>query len=1354
MATLVLQAAGAAVGSLFGPIGAAAGRALGALAGYAVDTALFSESRTREGARLSDLDPQTSREGAAIPRVYGRARISGQVIWATRFEEVVSESREGGGGGKGGGGGGTTVRTYSYYANFAVALCEGPIARIGRVWADGKPFDLSRCTCRIYPGDEAQAVDSLIAAKQGAAPAYRGTAMIVFERLPLENFGNRIPQLSFEVTRLVAGVENDIRAVTLIPGATEFGYDPQAVRKVISPGNRTVLNRHVDGVASDWQAALDELQEVCPNVERVALAVTWFGDDLRASRCTLKPAVADRTTATEPEAWRAAGLTRATARLVSTFDGKPAFGGTPSDSSVVRAIRDLGERGMAVTFHPFVMMDVPADNALPDPYGGDAQAAYPWRGSITCSVAPGEEGSPDKTGDAADEIAAFVGTAGPGDFALSGDAVAYSGPDEWTLRRMVLHCAWLCRAAGGVDAFLIGSELRGLTTIRSDASTYPFVAALRSLAADVKTVLGSATRVSYAADWSEYFGHHPTDGSGDVFFHLDPLWADAAIDMVAIDNYMPLSDWRDGDSHLDASLWDSGRDAAYLRANIAGGEYFDWYYASDADRDGQVRSAISDGTYGKPWVFRPKDLVGWWANQHFDRPGGIESATPTVWVPEGKPIWFAETGCPAVDKGPNEPNVFPDPKSSVSRLPHYSDGTRDDLVQRRFITATLGYWNPDDPDFAEDANPVSSVYGGRMVDHAAIHLWTWDARPYPAFPLRTDVWSDGTNWETGHWLNGRLGAPSAEALVAQILADYGAEAGAVGDLDGTVDGYLIDQVMSARDALEPLSRLLAFEACESGEVFRFVRRGRKAHQTFTSADLVEEGKQPLVSIVRAQETELPAELAIGFADALADYRSSSVNSRRLVGGSRRVASYGSGAVLSSAVAGGLADTLLQDLWAGRETVSLALPPSKLALEPADVCMLDLGDGDTRTLLVTRIEDAASRRIAARTIEPDILIPVPAAARSLMPQAVGLDNPPEVLLLDLPLITGAEPGNAPRIAAFAEPWPGAIVVSLGSAASGFVPRQTLERRATMGELTAPLAAGPSARWDRGNAVAVTLYGGTLASEPRLGVLNGANAAAIGSAETGWEVIQFQSATLTGDTTWRLEGLLRGQAGTSDVAAAGHAAGARFVLLDAAVPLLDLSEAESGLDLTVRSGPAGAVYDPDIFVDDALGSCRRGLACMPPVHLVARRDAASGDVTFAWIRQTRSGGDGWDQVEVPLGEASEAYAVSIFDGETLKRSISVTAPSATYASAEQTADFGDLPSDIRVAVSPSESDRRAGAGGDADPHHGVKPSLLLTSPMGRGRREAPGEGGRTIERYTPLTRIDPLTAARSDLSPRER
>src|SRR3569623_1784045 len=111
MAALLLSTAGAAAGgALFGPTGAIAGRLIGALGGNVIDNMLLNRSnnttRSAQGPRLSDLDVMASTEGAPIPRLYGRARISGEVIWATRLEVVVSTSTatETTGGGDGGGG--------------------------------------------------------------------------------------------------------------------------------------------------------------------------------------------------------------------------------------------------------------------------------------------------------------------------------------------------------------------------------------------------------------------------------------------------------------------------------------------------------------------------------------------------------------------------------------------------------------------------------------------------------------------------------------------------------------------------------------------------------------------------------------------------------------------------------------------------------------------------------------------------------------------------------------------------------------------------------------------------------------------------------------------------------------------------------------------------------------------------------------------------------------------------------------------------------------------------------------------------------------------------------------------------
>ncbi len=192
---------------------------------------------------------------------------------------------------------------------------------------------------------------------------------------------------------------------------------------------------------------------------------------------------------------------------------------------------------------------------------------------------------------------------------------------------------------------------------------------------------------------------------------------------------------------------------------------------NDAARAAQTRTPITDGL-GKPWVFRVKDIWSWWSNAHVERVGGAELPGSTGWVPQGKPIWLTEVGCPAVDKGANQPSVFPDPKSAESGLPYFSTGKRDDLIQRRMLEAVLQTFDPaHGATFAN--NPVSTVYGARMLDPSAIHLWTWDARPYPLFPAATDIWSDGPNWETGHWLTGRLGGAPLDALIEAILNDAG-----------------------------------------------------------------------------------------------------------------------------------------------------------------------------------------------------------------------------------------------------------------------------------------------------------------------------------------------------------------------------------------------------------------------------------------------------------------------------------------------------------------------------------------------------------------------------------------------------
>ena len=1289
MATLVLGAVGTAIGGAFGGAilgfsGAAIGGFIGLTVGSVVDSWIVSSlapAQRIEGARLDTLRITSATEGAVIPRLYGRMRIGGNIIWATDFREETKTTTQGGG--KGGGGGKVKTTEYLYYASFAVALCEGPITGIGRVWADGKAMDMTGVTWRWYPGNEAQTADPYIAAKMGAAntPAYRGTAYVVFEDLALATFGNRLPQLSFEVFRPLADAdtaEGLVKAVTLIPASGEFTYATDAIRK--GSGGATVaenLNALPD--QPDIVVALDRLQAMAPAVESVSLVVAWFGNDLRAGSCKVKPGVEVASKATTPANWSVNGVSRASAHLVSRdAEDRPVYGGTPADFAVVQAIQEMKARGLRVTFYPFLLMDVPPGNTLPNPYSANAstpgQPAFPWRGRITCSPAAGFAGSVDKTGAAATQVSALFGAATTGNFNVSGETVSFTGsPSDWGLRRMVLHYAHLCAAAGGVDAFLIGTEMPGLTTIRSGASTYPAVTAFKTLAADVSAILGAGTKIGYAADWSEYFGHHPQDGSGDVYFHLDPLWSDAAIDFVGIDNYLPLSDWRDGFDHADAlEGWPAIYDRAYLQANIAGGEGFDWFYASAADRSAQIRTAITDGAAGKPWVFRPKDIRAWWQSQHFNRPGGVESGAPTAWVPQSKPIRFTELGCPAIDRGTNQPNVFFDPKSSESFTPYFSRGWRDDAIQRAYLEASYLHWG--DP----ANNPISAVYGGRMVHVPECAAWTWDARPYPFFPELTDVWTDGPNWRLGHWLTGRLGAVSLAALVRHLCLRAGMPEALidVSSLWGAVEGYAITALEAPRSSISTLARHFGFDAIETEGMIRFVMRGRASVLTLAHDDLVASREGEALELVRAQEIELPQALKWQVARADEDYDAALVEARRITVDTSRIASESFPMAIPPEEAERRCRRALMEAWIGRESATFRLPPSRLALDPADVIRLS-HDGREIEMRLVSIADSDGRGIeAVRQDRAAYDLPPGEPRPASLTQSV-VFGAPEVVLLDLPQLSEDQPAHRLMVAAHAVPWPGEMAVFRSPGADGFTLLTTVGTRARIGTLVSDFYPGPTSRSDLGNALVVDLVSGTLESVTDLTLFGGANALAVESAPGIWEIVQAGAAELIATGRYRLTRLLRGQRGTEAAMGNPAPAGARVVVLDSALAPLPIAEADLGLPWNWRIGPAARAVSDASYTALAFTPAGRGLVPFAPVHVAQpwRTARSAGDLTIRWTRRSRAlAADSWGGLEVPMAEELEAYEVESLDGATVKRVLSTNTTSAVYTAAQQTADWG--------------------------------------------------------------------------------
>jgi uncharacterized protein (TIGR02217 family) len=624
-----------------------------------------------------------------------------------------------------------------------------------------------------------------------------------------------------------------ILGVNLLPSTGEFTYDtvPYLGQRV-TESTLISINRYANGgplagtgSTTDYTIALNNLQAEFPGCTTAAVVVSWFGNSTDVTACQIYPSTTyiNGTFAQASggsDVWRCSSLTQSSSGLIAIPESGDAYiyGGTPSDQSIVRCIRDLKSRGLRVVFYPFVLMTASGE---------------PWRGNITYN------GS-DISSAATTAIDNFLGSAVTSQFTpdTTNLTVAYSGSaTDYTYRRMILHYANLCVVAGGVDLFLLGSEFRGLEVIRGPAWTkpgttgsdgrvtwdYPFVAGLMQLADDVRSVFDGASLtkdtmnlhnlISYSADWSVWMGYqHP--GENGQWPHLDQLYGHDNIDLVCFDNYLPLSDWTTGDGGLDAQNWlapaptgawppssaafnglgMSGQPAIYsipyLKANIEGGQYFNWFYNDSknlgigldpngtglrvslpqGDRLTQSRNAYS----ANQQLLANKQLRWWWNNQHQaiyddgDGTGWSLHGPYTEWVPQSKSITFAEYGFPACDKGTNQPNVFYSPASIESATPFWSiwDPSqsvagdywprRDDELQLLALQAIYEYW-------VTDGNNETSSGGVPMVQTTFMSVWNWDARPFPIFPQLTGVWGDTGDWPAGNWLGGKgpfLSAPA------------------------------------------------------------------------------------------------------------------------------------------------------------------------------------------------------------------------------------------------------------------------------------------------------------------------------------------------------------------------------------------------------------------------------------------------------------------------------------------------------------------------------------------------------------------------------------------------------------------
>lgn len=155
------------------------------------------KSTTSRADMIADFQINTASYGEVVPEILGTTRVSGNIIDYDDF--TPHEHRSTTKAGKGGGAKHTNI-TYTYSVAAAIALCEGPIAGIGKVWRDKEVYEYpnEKIELTLFNGDIAQAPWPYMLSKhpEKALP-YSGLAYMA----GVVDLGERgsLPQYNFEV---------------------------------------------------------------------------------------------------------------------------------------------------------------------------------------------------------------------------------------------------------------------------------------------------------------------------------------------------------------------------------------------------------------------------------------------------------------------------------------------------------------------------------------------------------------------------------------------------------------------------------------------------------------------------------------------------------------------------------------------------------------------------------------------------------------------------------------------------------------------------------------------------------------------------------------------------------------------------------------------------------------------------------------------------------------------------------------------------------------------------------------------------------------------------------------------------
>ena len=397
--------------------------------------------------------------------------------------------------------------------------------------------------------------------------------------------------------------------------------------------------------------------------------------------------------------------------------------------------------------------------------------------------------------------------------------------------------------------------------------------------------------------------------------------------------------------------------------------------------------------------------------------------------------------------------------------------------------------------------------------------------------------------------------------------------------------------------------------------------------------------------------DVPSTLRLTYYDPQRDYQA---------GEARAIASEKSGnevrqelpAVLTAGNAKTLVQQMLARQWSGRDKLTLRLPPARLGIEPGTLIELPA------TPVAWRVEQSTiDGFVAVVELRPSGQAPVQLIGEPgrIVANPDVVQAPISLGLIDVPNVAGLASNGPAILIAASSPNAGWFARPLAISIPGqTLSTETASAKSVLGGTLSALAGSDPYLIDAVNVVDVELTDPNqwLTSCDDDALADGVNLAVIGG-----EMVQFGDVMPLGAGRFRLSRLLRGRGGT-EWATQSHQGGEMFCLLESAALR----------DVAIPAWARGST----INVTDAAGSsasaefaaeCVRPLS---PVELSAELDAA-GNLSLRWIRRSRGGFAWLDEIDAPIGESYEQYAVSI-TGALSDLEISSSEPKLTVAAAD--------------------------------------------------------------------------------------